>query len=531
MRHGSSGPHRLRCELMFVSDGSRGTDGRGTVASASVDMLTRGLSRAIDALLDVDPDATFDGELADAMLGLRREQARLAAVVADLTAAFEARQTYAADGLAVGDRLDRGPRPPPPAAGRRRGARRPPVAVDARNPGRVPDRGHLRGPRAGPRPPGRSPPRRAALPRRRSPPRGRGAAAAVRRLGTAVRLLARRGRSRRSRAPPRPRPRSSPVPHRRRSRRRRPCRRIPHPRRHRGGRRGARPDRTRAVRRRLGHRQSDPRRRHHGGAPGADVGTAASRRPGRDGGAGDDGSRRREAPGPAGHCHGRLRHVRGSRLRAGGGDDRRPRHCRRAAGRRRDVDRAGRVRRRQPDPRHQLRPQLPRHPAPRPRRRPPPVQPRDLLRPRRPVPGRPRHRVERGRARPRKPTGDSGVARTTAGGTPPAGPTHHDLRHREADEAPADETAVPDEPDAVDPPRDLRIGPGPYPTCACGAAPSATTSTCIHAVGASTTAGAPTPPPRRRSPPRPDEGRAGPSGCRRCRGRRRLARRARLAAG
>ena len=91
-----------------------------------MDVLTGGLSRAIDALLDVDPDAMSDGELADAMLGLRREQARLAAVVADLTAAFEARQTYAADGsrsatdwIAVHARLPR-----PQVAGEVRDARR-----------------------------------------------------------------------------------------------------------------------------------------------------------------------------------------------------------------------------------------------------------------------------------------------------------------------------------------------------------------------------------------------------------------------
>jgi hypothetical protein len=89
-------------------------------------MLTGGLIRAIDALLDLNPDATSDGELADAMIGLRREQARLAAVVADLTAAFEARQTYAADGsrsatdwIAVHARLPR-----PQVAGEVRDARR-----------------------------------------------------------------------------------------------------------------------------------------------------------------------------------------------------------------------------------------------------------------------------------------------------------------------------------------------------------------------------------------------------------------------
>src|SRR5687767_7076533 len=80
-------------ELMFDTGGSG-----GTMAAASFDALVAGLSRAIDGLLAVDPDCVSDGELAEAMLSLRREQARLAAVVADQTAAFEARQGYAEDG-------------------------------------------------------------------------------------------------------------------------------------------------------------------------------------------------------------------------------------------------------------------------------------------------------------------------------------------------------------------------------------------------------------------------------------------------
>ena len=83
---------------------------------ASLDALTGALARAIDGLLAVDPDGVADGELAEAMLSLRREQARLAAVVAEQTAAFEARQVYAEDGsrsaidwIAVHGRLPRGP--------------------------------------------------------------------------------------------------------------------------------------------------------------------------------------------------------------------------------------------------------------------------------------------------------------------------------------------------------------------------------------------------------------------------------------
>ena len=89
-------------------------------------MLTEALRQAIDPFVDADPDAASDGELAEAMVGLRREQARLAAVVAELTAAFDARQTFAADGsrsatdwIAVHARLPR-----PQVAGEVRDARR-----------------------------------------------------------------------------------------------------------------------------------------------------------------------------------------------------------------------------------------------------------------------------------------------------------------------------------------------------------------------------------------------------------------------
>jgi hypothetical protein len=48
--------------------------------------------------LEVDPHALSDGELAEAMIELRRVQARLAAATARLTAAFDARRVWAADG-------------------------------------------------------------------------------------------------------------------------------------------------------------------------------------------------------------------------------------------------------------------------------------------------------------------------------------------------------------------------------------------------------------------------------------------------
>jgi hypothetical protein len=88
----------------------------GATATASFDALVEGLARAIDGLLAVEPDFVSDAELAEAMLSLRREQARLAAVVAEQTAAFEARQVHGEDGsrsatdwIAVHARLPRGP--------------------------------------------------------------------------------------------------------------------------------------------------------------------------------------------------------------------------------------------------------------------------------------------------------------------------------------------------------------------------------------------------------------------------------------
>ena len=73
--------------------GAAGTDATGMFGSHAA-----GLAEAVDGFLGVDAGALSDGELADAMVGLRREQARLAAVVAELTAAFDARQVHAGDG-------------------------------------------------------------------------------------------------------------------------------------------------------------------------------------------------------------------------------------------------------------------------------------------------------------------------------------------------------------------------------------------------------------------------------------------------
>jgi Domain of unknown function (DUF222) len=56
------------------------------------------LATAIDDLLSLDPDTLDDAALADAVVGLHRQQARLAAATARLTAALDARQVWAGDG-------------------------------------------------------------------------------------------------------------------------------------------------------------------------------------------------------------------------------------------------------------------------------------------------------------------------------------------------------------------------------------------------------------------------------------------------
>jgi hypothetical protein len=56
------------------------------------------LSSAIDELSTLDPDSLDDAELADAVVGLHRQQARLAAETARLTAAMDERRLWADDG-------------------------------------------------------------------------------------------------------------------------------------------------------------------------------------------------------------------------------------------------------------------------------------------------------------------------------------------------------------------------------------------------------------------------------------------------
>lgn len=56
------------------------------------------LSSAIGALSTLDPDALDDGDLASVVVGLHRQQARLAAATARLTAAMDARRVWSDDG-------------------------------------------------------------------------------------------------------------------------------------------------------------------------------------------------------------------------------------------------------------------------------------------------------------------------------------------------------------------------------------------------------------------------------------------------
>jgi len=60
--------------------------------------LVADLAVAVDALVATDPAALGDDDLAAAMVDLRRQQARLAAATVALTAEFDARRVWAADG-------------------------------------------------------------------------------------------------------------------------------------------------------------------------------------------------------------------------------------------------------------------------------------------------------------------------------------------------------------------------------------------------------------------------------------------------
>lgn len=61
-------------------------------------MVAEPLTAALGALLGVDPVMLDNGELAEAVVQLHRQQSRLAAATTRLTAALEARRIYADDG-------------------------------------------------------------------------------------------------------------------------------------------------------------------------------------------------------------------------------------------------------------------------------------------------------------------------------------------------------------------------------------------------------------------------------------------------
>ena len=67
-------------------------------SSLPVSGLAETLAGALDGLLAVDPGGLSEVELAEVMVALRREQARLAAVAAEMTAVFDGRQVHAVDG-------------------------------------------------------------------------------------------------------------------------------------------------------------------------------------------------------------------------------------------------------------------------------------------------------------------------------------------------------------------------------------------------------------------------------------------------
>jgi Domain of unknown function (DUF222)/HNH endonuclease len=73
--------------------GYGGMAGDGAKADANA-----ALSSAVDALSTLDPDALDDAGLADVVVGLHRQQARLAAATARLTAAMDVRRVWADDG-------------------------------------------------------------------------------------------------------------------------------------------------------------------------------------------------------------------------------------------------------------------------------------------------------------------------------------------------------------------------------------------------------------------------------------------------
>jgi Domain of unknown function (DUF222) len=70
----------------------------GSMPQGDSSQTTAPLTAAIDGLLDIDPDVLDDTELAEAVVEVHRQQARLAAAVTRLTAAADARRVWADDG-------------------------------------------------------------------------------------------------------------------------------------------------------------------------------------------------------------------------------------------------------------------------------------------------------------------------------------------------------------------------------------------------------------------------------------------------
>jgi hypothetical protein len=70
----------------------------GSVAEPDSIQSTAQLTAAIDGLLGLDPDTLDDTELADAVVALHRQEARLAAAITRVTAAADARRVWAEDG-------------------------------------------------------------------------------------------------------------------------------------------------------------------------------------------------------------------------------------------------------------------------------------------------------------------------------------------------------------------------------------------------------------------------------------------------
>jgi hypothetical protein len=70
----------------------------GSITEGASSQTTARLTAAIDDLLDLDGDTLADTELAEAVVELHRQQARLAAAVSRITAAADARRVWADDG-------------------------------------------------------------------------------------------------------------------------------------------------------------------------------------------------------------------------------------------------------------------------------------------------------------------------------------------------------------------------------------------------------------------------------------------------